>query len=423
MNTYALVDCNNFYVSCERLFRPDLKNRPVLVLSNNDGCVISRSAEVKALGIRMGVPYYQLKDLIQAHHIAVFSSNYALYADLSNRVQTVLESMVPRTENYSIDESFLDLSDMTRMVVLESYGREIKRKVEQWTGIPVCVGIAPTKTLAKLANHAAKIYKATGGVVDLTSRERQRRLLALMPVEEIWGVGRKLSQQLQAMGIRTALQLAGCDPKTIRKQFSVVLERTVHELNGVACVALEDVAEKKQQIMCSRSFGQRITEYQDMREAICDYAVRAAEKLRQEKQYAKSLTVFLRTNPNACGREPYYANSATASLPFPTDDTRDVIEMAQQLLIHLWRDGFRYMKAGIMLGEFYDPGIYQYSLFDPVNPKTNSEALMAVLDKINFSGKGNVWFAGQGVTQPWAMQRGMLSPRYTTNWQELVRVG
>lgn len=422
MNTFALVDCNNFYVSCERLFRPDLKHRPVLVLSNNDGCVISRSAEVKALGVKMATPYYQLRDLVRQHNIAVFSSNYALYADLSNRVQTVLESMVPRTENYSIDESFLDMSDLSLMVNLESYGRQIKRKVEQWTGIPVCVGIAPTKTLAKLANHAAKIYKATGGVVDLTNRERQQRLLALMPVEEIWGVGRKLSQQLQTMGIRTARQLAESDPKTMRKQFSVVLERTIHELNGISCIGLEDITEKKQQIMCSRSFGQRITAYQDMQEAICDYAVRAAEKLRLEKQYAKSLTVFLRTNPNACGREPYYANSATASLPFPTDDTRDMIGMAQRLLIHLWRDGYRYMKAGIMLGEFYEPGIYQYSLFEPVNPKANSEALMAVLDKINFSGKGNIWFAGQGVAQPWAMQRGMLSPRYTTNWKELVKI-
>jgi DNA polymerase V len=417
-NVFALVDCNNFYASCEKLFRPDIKHAPVVVLSNNDGCVVARSKEAKALGIKMAVPVYQIKDEIERYGIQVFSSNYALYADMSSRVMSVLEMLAPRVEVYSIDEAFLDLSGVSNATELETFGKQVKETVGKWTGINVCVGIAPTKTLAKLANHAAKTYPATGGVVDLTARTRQRKLLELMPVEEVWGIGRRLSKQLNLLGIKTALQLADADPKNIRRQFSVVVERTVYELNGESCLELEDITPTKKQIVCSRSFGQRITVFQHMQEAICDYAARAAEKLRTEKQYAKSVTVFIRTNPNS-DRDPYYSNSATAKLPIPTDDSRDIILYAQRILKLIWKDGYRYMKGGIMLGDFYEPGIYQLSLFDEVNSRPDSKQLMSVIDKINYSGKGNIWFAGQGLRQEWAMKRGHLSPSYTTNWRSL----
>lgn len=417
-NVFALVDCNNFYASCEKLFRPDIKHAPVVVLSNNDGCVVARSKEAKALGIKMAVPVYQIKDEIERYGIQVFSSNYALYADMSSRVMSVLEMLAPRVEVYSIDEAFLDLSGVSNATELETFGKQVKETVGKWTGINVCVGIAPTKTLAKLANHAAKTYPATGGVVDLTARTRQRKLLELMPVEEVWGIGRRLSKQLNLLGIKTALQLADADPKNIRRQFSVVVERTVYELNGESCLELEDITPTKKQIVCSRSFGQRITVFQHMQEAICDYAARAGEKLRTEKQYAKSVTVFIRTNPNS-DRDPYYSNSATAKLPIPTDDSRDIILYAQRILKLIWKDGYRYMKGGIMLGDFYEPGIYQLSLFDEVNSRPDSKQLMSVIDKINYSGKGNIWFAGQGIRQEWAMKRGHLSPAYTTKWENL----
>lgn len=420
-NVFALVDCNNFYASCEKLFRPDIKHAPVVVLSNNDGCVVARSKEAKALGIKMAIPVYQIKDEIERYGIQVFSSNYALYADMSSRVMSVLEMLAPRVEVYSIDEAFLDLSGVSNATELETFGKQVKETVGKWTGINVCVGIAPTKTLAKLANHAAKTYPATGGIVDLTAKTRQRKLLELMPVEEVWGIGRRLSKQLNMLGIKTALQLADADPKNIRRQFSVVVERTVYELNGESCLELEDITPTKKQIVCSRSFGQRITVLQHMQEAICDYAARAAEKLRTEKQYAKSVTVFIRTNPNS-DRDPYYSNSATAKLPIPTDDSRDIILYAQRILKLIWKDGYRYMKGGIMLGDFYEPGIYQLSLFDEINSRPDSKQLMSVIDKINHSGKGNIWFAGQGIRQEWAMKRGYLSQRYTTNWNNIPKV-
>src|SRR5690554_2352753 len=282
--TFALVDCNNFYASCEKLFRPDLANVPVVVLSNNDGCVVARSKEAKDLGIKMAVPLYQVKDLLQRHNIKTFSSNYALYADISSRVMRVLESLAPQVEVYSIDEAFLDLTGVSSIQSLEAFGQHVKQSVLQWVGIHVCVGIAPTKTLAKLANHAAKKYPATGGVVDLSQRERQQKLLAITPVTDVWGVGRRLGKRLDMMGIKTALDLAKCVPATIRNSFSIVLERTVRELNGESCLDLEELPPTKQQIMCSRSFGSRITTFEQMSEAIAQYTARAAEKLRQENQ-------------------------------------------------------------------------------------------------------------------------------------------
>ncbi|HGE6124392.1 TPA: translesion error-prone DNA polymerase V subunit UmuC [Vibrio cholerae] len=421
MPVFALVDCNNFYASCEKLFRPDLKDTPVVVLSNNDGCVVARSREAKLLGIKMGVPVFQIKAEMQRHGILAFSSNYALYADLSSRVMRTLEEMAPRVEVYSIDEAFLDLTGIEPVLSLVEFGQQVRKRIGHWIGITVCVGIAPTKTLAKLANHAAKKYPATQGVVDLTNPERQRRLLALVPVDDVWGVGRRLSKRLNALGITTALDLANASPRAIRDQFSVVLERTVRELNGESCIELEEIPPTKKQIVCSRSFGAKVTQFELLREAVCEYATRATEKLRKEQQQAKVMTVFIRTSPFK-DNEPQYSNSASGELLIPSCDTRDFIELSSHLLKRIWKDGFRYAKAGVMLSDFYDPGMFQPGLFDEVSTRSNSQQLMSVLDTINQSGAGKVFFAGQGTKKDWSMKREHLSPAYTTRWDQLPRV-
>lgn len=420
-NIFALVDCNNFYASCEKLFRHDLKDTPILVLSNNDGCVVARSKEAKALGIKMGVPMFQIQDVIKQHNIQVFSSNYALYADLSSRVMRTLESFVPRVEVYSIDEAFLDLTGLDSITSLLELGQHIKATIGQWIGIGVCVGIAPTKTLAKLANHAAKKYPATGGVVDLTQKDRQQRLLAITAISDIWGVGRKLTKRLESMGIKTALDLANSPTATIRKQFSIVLERTVRELNGESCLDLEDVAPSKQQIICSRSFGTKIITLEHVGEAVSQYTERACEKLRLEKQQAKVLTVFIHTSPFNTGPN-HYSNSATGELVIPSSDTRDLNALAMQLLKRIWREGYSYNKAGVMLSDFYSHNTYQPGLFDEVAKRPNSEKLMTILDEINKSGLGRVFLARQGMSNTWRIKRDHLSPAYTTRWSDIPQV-
>lgn len=416
---FALVDVNSFYASCETIFRPDLQGRPVVVLSNNDGCIIARSAEAKRLGIKMGDPYFKCKDYFRQQGVVCFSSNYELYADMSHRVMTTLEEMCPRVEIYSIDEAFCDLTGVRNCRVLEEFGRELKDTVYRNTRLPVGVGIAQTKTLAKLANHAAKTWKATGGVVDLSNVERQRKLMALLPVDEVWGVGRRISKKLEAMGIKTVLQLADTDIRFIRKHFNVVLERTVRELRGEPCLGLEEFAPAKQEIVCSRSFGQRISTYEEMRQAICLYASRAAEKLRGEHQYCRFISAFVKTSPFALN-EPYYGNSTSVKLLTPTQDSRDIITAATKCLDAIWRDGHRYQKAGVMLGDFYSQGVAQLNLFDDNAPRQNSEKLMEVLDHLNAKdGRGTLYFAGQGIQAGWQMKREMLSPRYTTRFSDL----
>ncbi|HEE0107170.1 TPA: Y-family DNA polymerase [Citrobacter gillenii] len=420
---FALVDVNSFYASCETAFRPDLKGRPVVVLSNNDGCVIARNAEAKAIGVKMGDPYFRQKDLFRRCGVVCFSSNYELYADMSSRVMATLEELSPRCEIYSIDEAFCDLSGVRNCRVLEDFGRELKDAVYQNTGLAVGVGIAQTKTLAKLANHAAKKWqKQTEGVVDLSNLERQRKLMAALPVDEVWGVGRRIGKKLEAMGIKTVLELADTDIRFIRKHFNVVLERTVRELRGESCLELEEFAPVKQEIVCSRSFGERITDYDAMRQAICSYASRAAEKLRGEHQYCRFISTFVKTSPFALN-EPYYGNSASVKLLTPTQDSRDIIAAATRSLDAIWKDGHRYQKAGVMLGDFFSQGIAQLNLFDDNAPRRGSEKLMEVLDHLNAKeGKGALYFAGQGIQQQWAMKRELLSPRYTTRIKDILRV-
>ncbi|MDM8694178.1 Y-family DNA polymerase [Klebsiella pneumoniae] len=419
---FALCDVNSFYASCEMVFRPDLKGRPVVVLSNNDGCVIARSAEAKPF-VKMGEPYFKQKDMFRRHGIIAFSSNYELYADMSNRVMTTLEELSPRCEIYSIDEAFCDLTGVRNCRDLTDFGREIRETILRRTHLTVGVGIAQTKTLAKLANHAAKQWqRQTGGVVDLSNLERQRKLMALLPVDEVWGVGRRISKKLEAMGIKTVLQLADTDIRFIRKHFNVVLERTVRELRGEPCLGLEEFAPVKQEIVCSRSFGGRITEYHEMRQAICSYASRAAEKLRGEYQYCRFISAFVKTSPFALN-EPYYGNSASVKLLTPTQDSRDIITAATKCLDAIWRDGHRYQKAGVMLGDFYSQGVAQLNLFDDNAPRRGSEKLMEVLDHLNAKGgRGTLYFAGQGIHTAWQMKREMLSPRYTTRLNDLLVV-
>ncbi|EPB2247058.1 Y-family DNA polymerase [Citrobacter youngae] len=420
---FALVDVNSFYASCETAFRPDLKGRPVVVLSNNDGCVIARNAEAKTIGVKMGDPYFRQKDLFRRCGVVCFSSNYELYADMSSRVMATLEALSPRCEIYSIDEAFCDLSGVRNCRVLEDFGRELKDAVYQNTGLAVGVGIAQTKTLAKLANHAAKKWqKQTGGVVDLSNLERQRKLMSALPVDDVWGIGRRIGKKLEAMGIKTVLELADTDIRFIRKHFNVVLERTVRELRGEPCLELEEFAPVKQEIVCSRSFGERITNYDAMRQAICSYASRAAEKLRGEHQFCRFISTFVKTSPFALN-EPYYGNSASVKLLTPTQDSRDIIAAATRSLDAIWKDGHRYQKAGVMLGDFFSQGIAQLNLFDDNAPRRGSEKLMEVLDHLNAKeGKGALYFAGQGIQQQWAMKREMLSPRYTTRYEDLLQV-
>lgn len=419
---FALCDVNAFYASCEGVFRPDLKGRPVVVLSNNDGCVIARSVEAKPF-VKMGEPYFKQKDIFSRYGVTCFSSNYELYADMSSRVMSTIEEMSPRCEIYSIDEVFCDLTGMGNYRCLADFGREIRAKVLQHTHLTVGVGIGTTKTLAKLANYAAKRWQEqTGGVVDLSSLTRQRKLMAILPVDEVWGVGRNILKKLNLMGVKTVLELADCDIHFIRKHFNVMLERTVRELRGEPCLGLEEFAPVKQNIVCSRSFGKRITEYEDMRQAICSYASRAAEKLRAEHQYCRFISVFIKTSPFN-RNEKYYANSAFFKLLTPTQDSRDIIAAAMNCLDAIWMNGCFYQKGGVILGDFYSQGVAQLNLFDENRPRHNSQALMNVLDSLNAKyGREKLYFAGQGYQQQWQMKRAMLSPRYTTRYTDLLTV-
>jgi len=416
---FALADVNSFYASCERVFRPDLKGKPVIVLSNNDGCVIARSAESKKY-VRMGTPWFQMKNESYPEKIFAFSSNYELYASMSARVMSCLEELAPRVEQYSIDEMFLDISGIHKYYNLENFGRQLREHVYACTRLTIGVGAGSTKTLAKSAQWASKEWKQFRGVLALTpdNPARTRKLLSLQPVEEIWGVGSRIAKKLHVLGIRTALDLALTNPAFIRKNFSVVLERTVRELNGESCIALEEAPPTKQQIVCSRSFGEKITDADALRQAICQYAERAAEKLRGERQYCRHISVFIKPSPFAV-KEPYYSNVATEKLLTPTQDTRNIIAAATTALERIWKDGHRYAKAGVMLNDFTSSGVSQLQLFDERPPRPHSAELMKVLDSINHSGKGHVWFAGRGIAPAWQMKRDLLSPAYTTRWKDI----
>jgi len=416
----ALVDCNAFYVSCECLFRPDLWNKPVGVLSNNDGCFIARNKALKALGVKMGTPLFQVADLVKQHHVHLFSANFPLYADLSSRIMSLLETFTPSAEIYSIDEAFLDLTGICEQDPI-SYGISIKQAIQQNIGIPVCVGIGPTKTLAKLANFAAKKWPKTNGVVDLSCPERRERLMRRLPVNEVWGIGSRLRQQLAQLGITTVWALAQQPVQRMQAQFSVVLARTVMELNGISCLDLSEIAPDKQEILCSRSFKRPLDTLTELSEALAEFCSRAAEKLRAQDSTADRLTVFIRTNlfnP----KDPQYQRSATLKLATGTQDTRRLINAAKQLLQSIYKAGYRYQKCGVQLSGIYPNSLpNQSDIF--TDPKLSSERqLMACFDKINHRFPKSIAIAATGLNKSWQFQPERMSKRYTTRWNELAIV-
>jgi len=416
MALFALVDCNNFYVSCERVFDPKLEGKPVVVLSNNDGIVVARSNEAKALGIGMGVPEFQIRHLIRRHDVQVFSSNYTLYGDMSQRVMETLAQFTPNLEVYSIDEAFLSLSGFTSRDLTE-YGRTIKATVKRWTGIPVSVGIAETKTLAKVAGRVAKRSIGAAGVFDLTVCQDRNALLALTPVEDIWGIGRNWARLLKQHGITTALSLREADVHWVRGTMGVVGERLVRELHGVSCLALDDCPPPKQGITVSRSFGRSVTTLAEMKEAVAFYTGRAAEKLREERLAVTVLTVFLTTN--TFKDEPQYSNAATIKLPVATDSTFDMLRHALHGVERIYRDGYRYKKAGVMLTALVPASQVQGDLFDQQD-RERSRTLMRVLDRLNdHMGAGTLRYAAEGITKRWQARFERRSPAYTTRWEEL----
>ena len=418
---FALVDVNNFYVSCERVFKPRLEGIPMVVLSNNDGCAVARSNEVKALGVKMGMPWFKMKDLAREHHIQAFSSNYTLYGDMSNRVVQILRDFSPDTEVYSIDESFLRIETVAHLYGgAVAMGHQMRERIKQWTGLPVCVGIGPTKTLAKFANHLAKKNPEFEGVCDLhvIPRPERVRWMSRIEVGEVWGVGGRIARRLEVMGIQTVLELRNASPKEMRRHFGVVMERTCNELRGISCLALDDIAQPKQQIMSSRSFGRPVETIEELRESLASYLSRATEKLRMQQSVSAAVYVFIQTN--RFNKEEQYNAGLTVPMPEPTDDTLTLTAAALAGLEVIYRSGYRYKKAGVMLTLLSDKQARQMSIFDHAAVTQRSTKLMTALDMINRDyGHGTVRSGASGFTQRWAMRNENRSPRYTTRWDEL----
>lgn len=414
---FALVDCNSFYASCEQVFRPDLRGKPVIVLSNNDGCVVARSAEAKALGIQGFEPYFKMRDLIEAHEVQVFSSNYRLYGDLSHRVMTLLKDFSPDIEVYSIDEMFLSLKGLA--IEPKTYGQKIKQCIWQQVRIPVGVGIAPTKTLAKVANKAAKSIPQCQGICVLDTPEKWSWMLKRMPVTDIWGVAKRTAKRLEGLNIQTAWDLATANPKIVRRHSNVCLERTIEELNGRSCLPLEAVPPDKQQIYCTRSFGHPTHSIDPILEAVSLYTSRAAEKLRKQRHLVGFMQVFIHTSPH---KSNYRSASEVVPLLHPMDDTRKLITAARSAVTRLYKEGFAYIKAGIGLLDLVDKREYQPDLFVG-GPTEDAQALMATLDRVNRRiGKGTLFLGAQGVRKPWYMKQQFCSKQYTTSWSEIPTV-
>ena len=429
---YALVDGNNFYVSCERAFRPDLIGRPVVVLSNNDGCAIARSNEAKALGIAMGAPWFKIQHLVESDELVALSANFALYGDLSDRMMSLAAGLGPAQEIYSIDESFIDLTGIRGNLVERCF--KVRSRILQWVGIPCCIGIARTKTLAKLANHVAKTAERKPGIypdklmqvcnfADMTTQEFEA-VLAATPVNEVWGVGRRIAAQLNEGGVQTALDLAKLDTATIRGKWSVVLERTVRELQGTPCVGLDDAPAAKKEIACTRSFGQSVTELSDLNEAVTHFASRAAEKLRKQGSTAHQVMCFVRTSPFR--QDPQYSRSICVPLRRPTADTGALVSAAVAGLKAIFRPGFNYAKAGVMLLDLQSNSVCQGELDLENDEQPDHSKLMTTLDGLNQRfGKGTVLMASAGLAgerRAWVMKQDRRTPAYTTCWEDLAVV-
>ena len=419
---FALVDVNNFYVSCERVFAPKLEDVPMVVLSNNDGCAVARSAEVKALGVKMGTPWFQMKDLAKQHGIQAYSSNYTLYGDMSGRVVEVLRKYTPSLEVYSIDESFLQIETVLKQYAdPTSLGQIIKQDVKATTGLPVCVGIGASKTLAKLANHLAKKHPQFAGVCDIGSmpKEALYQWMAETAVGEVWGIGGKTAKKLKELKINSVFDLVQISPQAMRQQFGVVIERICYELRGVSCLQLEEVAPAKQQIISSRSFGKPVTSMEELAESVATHAARGAEKLRSQKSVTGALTIFVQTNPHK-PFEPQHHQSITVVLSDPSDNTLTLTSAALKGLKQIYKAGFKYKKAGVILNLLADKPTMQQSLFDDMEVKGKSAGLMKAMDSINSRfGNAAIKTAASGTKQDWQMRSGNRSPNYTTQWDEL----
>lgn len=411
---YFLIDCNSFFVSCEQVFNPKLQGKPVVVLSNNDGCVVARSKQAKALGIPMGAPAYQYKELFKAQKVTVLSSNFTLYGDMSQRVMHVLSRFSEEMEIYSIDEAFLRIESEDPVAI----AREIKRVVLKWTGIPVSIGIGTTKTLSKVANDIAK---KGDGVFAFSDPTQIDAVLEKLPVQEIWGIGRQLSAALQEAGIYNARAFKDAPDHWIKKRFSVMLVRTACELRGIPCLEFNELPVPRKSITCSRSFGKAVTKIEEIQEALASYTATAAETLREEELLPSFVTVFLMTSPF---REQSYSNSATITLEEPTAFTPELVAKAKSALQHIFRPGYVYKKVGIIMGGFTPKMSYQPDLFhSDEKQKAKQTRAMQVVDNLNARfGKSAVQFAGEGITKHWKMKRGNASPRFTTSWDEILKI-
>lgn len=417
-NIFALVDCNSFFCSCERVFNPRLENKPVIVLSNNDGCAVARTDEAKALGIRMGEPYFQIKDLCKKHKVHVFSSNFSLYGDMSRRVMQTLAQFAPEMEVYSIDEAFLNLAGMPNSF---EYAHSIRQTIKQDTGIPVSIGLAPTKVLAKLANNIAKKNKkSTAGVFDLRDPSLHEKFLKDYPVGEIWGIGRKSAEKLERINIRTALQLRDADEAKIEKLLTITGRRIIDELRGVSCHSLEVEAEDQKQILSSRSFGRPVYKLDDLKESVANHITSAAEKLRSQECICKSISVFIQTSPHK--NIAQYYNSSSTHLHTGTSATNKLINIAFRILEKIYRSNYEYKKAGIILTDFHKKYPIQRDLFNE-HDSERTDTLMQTIDKINTEdGNGILKYAACGIDPFWKMASDMKSSSFTTKWSELLTV-
>ena len=413
---FGLMDCNNFYASCERVFNPVLNGHPVVVLSNNDGCVIARSNEAKALGIPMGAPAFQIKEVVQKYNVAVFSSNYTLYGDMSGRVMSILAEQAPEIEIYSIDEAFVNLSGIKD---LSKVGARIVSRIVRGTGIPVSLGIAPTKTLAKIANKFAKKYPAYNRVCIIDSEEKRIQALKLTEIADVWGIGRRQSTKLEKQGVKTAYDFTQLPGSWVRKNMTVVGERTWKELQDISCIDMESAPPAKKQICTSRSFGKMVVDFDTIAEAVATYASTCAKKLRQQKSYALSLMVFIHTN-NFREDLPQYWRNTVITLPVPTSDTLEIVHYALAGLRNIFMQGYQYKKAGVIITEIVSGGV-QMGLFDNID-RSKRERLMQTLDQINGEHSQLVKLAVQGSGRDWKLKQEQLSGRYTTDMNEILTI-
>jgi DNA polymerase V len=415
---FALADANSFYASCEKIFRPDLRNSPVVVLSNNDGCVIAQSTEAKQLGIRMAGPWFEVEERAREIGAVAFSSNYELYANMSNRFMATLSQFSPKQEVYSIDECFLDLTGFKRD--LAAYGHEIRETVTSWTGLPVCVGIGHSKTLAKLANHCAKKQPKFNGVCDFTrmSNDKLDAILEPLPVSSIWGIGRGLENSLKALGVENVLRLKRANLRRVRDRFGITMQRTVQELNGESWLELEEAAPIAKQVMSSRSFGQRVESLQELREAISYHAANAAQRLRKRGLFARAVSIFIQNSP--FDQAEFYGRTETVALPASTECSLQISNAALWLLKKLYQPEVYYQKAGVMLSDLVPEEGQQIDLFAYSSKSNKSGRLMDTVDRINSKyRRSTIRLASEGINRTWSMRRSFKSPNYTGDWNEM----